>query len=139
MKYTLGQIIEEAKIIDIKDFGAFVKIGQFQDGLIHFSQVVPRVERGNVGNVLSIGDKVRCAVSEIKPNGKVSLTMRIRKRIERRHQVEQVKKDIANMSDEDTSLRSIMDGADEYSTLYVEVYAVGNSIEKRFCLFESQR
>lgn len=106
MAYTVGQIIE-AKIINIKDFGAFVEIGPFQNGLIHFSQVVPQIGYGNVGDVLSIGDKVRCAVSEIKPDGKVSLTMRIRKRIDRKHQVEQVKKDIANMSDEDTNLRSI--------------------------------
>ena len=107
MAYTVGQIIEEAKIINIKDFGAFVEIGPFQNGLIHFSQIIPKVEYGNVGNVLSIGDKIRCAVSEIKLDGKVNLTMKIRKRIERKHQIEQVKKDIANMSNEDTSLRSI--------------------------------
>lgn len=103
----VGDIIEEAKIVNIKDFGVFVEISPFQNGLIHFSQIIPKVEYGNVGNVLSIGDKVRCAVSEIKLDGKVNLTMKIRKRIERKHQIEQVKKDIANMSDEDTSLRSI--------------------------------
>lgn len=51
MAYTVGQIIEEAKIINIKDFGAFVEIGPFQNGLIHFSQIIPKVEYGNVGNV----------------------------------------------------------------------------------------
>lgn len=107
MAYTVGQIIEEAKIVNIKDFGAFVEIGPFQNGLIHFSQVIPKVEYGKVGNVLSIGDKVRCAVSEIKADGKISLTMKIKRHIERKHQIDQVKKDIANMSDEDTSLRSI--------------------------------
>ena len=103
----VGDIIEEAKIVNIKDFGVFVEISPFQDGLIHFSQIIPKVEYGNIGNVLSVGDKVRCAVSEIKLDGKINLTMKIRKRIERKHQIEQVKKDIANMSDEDTSLRSI--------------------------------
>ena len=107
MEYTIGDIIEKAKVIDIKDFGAFVEISPSQNGLIYFSQIVPKVEYGDVANVLSIGDEIRCAVSEIKPDGKISLTMRIRKRIERKHQIEQVKKDIANMSDEDTSLRSI--------------------------------
>lgn len=107
MKYAVGDIIEKAKIVNIKDFGAVVEISPFQNGLIYFSQIVPKVEYGNVGSVLSIGDEVRCVVSEIKPDGKVNLTMRIKKRFERKYQVEQVKKDIANMSDEDTSLRSI--------------------------------
>lgn len=107
MAYTVGQIIEEAKIVNIKDFGAVVEIGPFQNGLIYFSQVIPKVEYGKVGNVLSIGDKVRCAVSEIKSDGKISLTMKIGRHVERKHQIDQVKKDIANMSDEDISLRSI--------------------------------
>lgn len=107
MAYAVGDILEEAKVVNIKDFGVFVEIGLFKNGLIHFSQIVPRVEYGNINSVLSVGDKVRCAVSEIKPDGKISLTMKIRKRVERKQQIEQVKKDIANMSDEDTSLRSI--------------------------------
>lgn len=107
MNIQVGEILEDAKVVNIKEFGAFVEIAPFQNGLIHFSQIIPRVEYGKVGDVLSIGDKVRCAVSEIKSDGKVSLTMKIRKRIERKHQVEQIKKDIVNMSDEDTNLRSI--------------------------------
>ena len=67
----VGDIIEEAKIVNIKDFGVFVEISPFQDGLIHFSQIIPKVEYGNIGNVLSVGDKVRCAVSEIKLDGKL--------------------------------------------------------------------
>ena len=84
----VGDIIEEAKIVNIKDFGVFVEISPFQDGLIHFSQIIPKVEYGNIGNVLSVGDKVRCAVSEIKLDGEINLTMKIRKRIERKHQIE---------------------------------------------------
>lgn len=107
MEYTTGDIIEKAKVISIKDFGAFVEISPSQNGLIYFSQIVPKVAYGDVASVLSIGDEIRCAVSEIKPDGKISLTMKIRKRIERKHQIKQVKKDIANLSDENTSLRSI--------------------------------
>lgn len=107
MTYKIDDIIEDAKVINIKDFGAFVEIGPSQKGLIHFSQIVPRVEYGNIDSVLSIGDNVRCAVSDVKPDGKISLTMRIRRRIERKKQIEQVKEDIATMSNEDTSLRSI--------------------------------
>ena len=107
MIYTVGQIIEEAKVVNIKDFGVFVEIDSSLTGLIHFSQIIPEVGYGNIATVLSIGDRIRCAVSEVKPDGKVNLTMKISKRIERKHQIKQVKKDIANMSDEDTSLRSI--------------------------------
>lgn len=46
----VGDIIEEAKIVNIKDFGVFVEISPFQDGLIHFSQIIPKVEYGNIGN-----------------------------------------------------------------------------------------
>lgn len=107
MVYTVGQIIEEAKVVNIREFGVFVEIDSSLTGLIHFSQIIPKVGYGNISTVLSVGDRIRCAVSEVKPDGKVNLTMKIRKRIERKHQIEQVKKDIANMSNEDTSLRSI--------------------------------
>ena len=50
MSYKVGDIIDEAIVVNIKDFGAFVDIGLFQNGLIHFSQIVPRVEYGNIGN-----------------------------------------------------------------------------------------
>lgn len=107
MIYTVGQIIEDAKVVNIRDFGVFVEIDSSFTGLIHFSQIIPKVGYGNIATVLSVGDRIRCVVSEVKPDGKVNLTMKIRKRIERKHQIEQVKKDIANMSNEDTSLRSI--------------------------------
>lgn len=107
MVYTVGQIIEEAKVVNIREFGVFVEIDSSLTGLIHFSQIIPKVGYGNISTVLSVGDRIRCAVSEVKPDGKVNLTMKIRKRIERKRQIEKVKKDIANMSNEDTSLRSI--------------------------------
>ena len=46
----VGDIIEEAKIVNIKDFGVFVEISPFQNGLIHFSQIIPKVEYGNVSS-----------------------------------------------------------------------------------------
>ena len=89
--------------------------------------IVPKVEYGDVARVLSIGDEIRCAVSEIKPDGKISLTMKIRKRIERKHQIKQVKKDIANLSDENTSLRSIWMVLTNIQHYMLKIYAVGNS------------
>lgn len=127
MEYTTGDIIEKAKVISIKDFGAFVEISPSQNGLIYFSQIVPKVAYGDVASVLSIGDEIRCAVSEIKPDGKISLTMKIRKRIERKHQIKQVKKDIANLVGRKYEFAFYMDGTNKYSALYAEIYAVGNS------------
>ena len=43
MEYAVGDIIEKAKVTNITDFGAFVEIAPFQNGLIHFSQIIPRV------------------------------------------------------------------------------------------------
>lgn len=37
MIYTVGQIIEGAKVVNIKDFGVFVEIDSSLTGLIHFS------------------------------------------------------------------------------------------------------
>lgn len=36
MVYTVGQIIEEAKVVNIREFGVFVEIDSSLTGLIHF-------------------------------------------------------------------------------------------------------
>ena len=61
----VGDIIEEAKIVNIKDFGVFVEISPFQDGLIHFSQIIPKVEYGNIVFCL-LG--IKCDVLCLKSN-----------------------------------------------------------------------
>lgn len=106
MKYKVGDIIDEAQIVNITDFGAFVELDGV-NGLLHFSQIIPHVKYGEIDKTLSVGQKVRCIVSEIKTDGKVSLSMKKRKRDERKHKIEQVKRDITKMSDEDTNLRTI--------------------------------
>ena len=69
----VGDVVK-ATIVNIKDFGAFADFDG-GSGLIYFTQIVPRVEHGAIEDVLSIGDTVDCAISEIKPDGKISLTM----------------------------------------------------------------
>lgn len=101
----IGNIVK-AEIVNIKDFGAFVEFDG-GSGLIYFTQIVPRVEYGAIKDVLSIGDTVDCAISEIKPDGKISLTMKIKRKEPHKAKLEEVKQDIQNMSEEDTNIRSI--------------------------------
>ena len=65
MEFKVGEIYEAARVVEIKDFGAVVEITPFHTGLIYFTQIVPSVEHGKIGTVLSVGDKVKCAISEI--------------------------------------------------------------------------
>lgn len=101
----VGDVIK-ATIVNIKDFGAFADFNG-GSGLIYYTQIVPRVEHGAIEDVLSIGDTVDCAISEIKPDGKISLTMKIKRKEARKAKIEEVKQDIQNMSEEDTNIRSI--------------------------------
>lgn len=101
----IGDVVK-AKIVNIKDFGAFAEFDG-GSGLIYFTQIVPRVEHGAIGEVLHVGDTVNCVISEIKPDGKISLTMKIKRREARKAKIDEVKQDIQNMSEEDTNIRSI--------------------------------
>ena len=103
--FKVGDIIL-ATITQIKDFGAFVDFDG-GSGLIYFTQIVPRVEHGSIEEVLHVGDSVNCAISEIKADGKISLTMKLKRKEARKVKVEEVKQDIQNMSEEDTNIRSI--------------------------------
>lgn len=61
---------------NITNFGAFVRIdGTKKEGLVHISQIADtRVE--NVNDFLSIGEKVKIKVLEIKADGKISLSIK---------------------------------------------------------------
>lgn len=96
----------KAEIVNIKDFGAFAEFDG-GSGLIYFTQIVPRVEYGAIGEVLHVGDTVNCIISEIKSDGKISLTMKLKRKEVRKAKIEEVKQDIQNMSEEDTNIRSI--------------------------------
>uniref|UniRef100_A0A7S2ILP7 30S ribosomal protein S1 n=1 Tax=Zooxanthella nutricula TaxID=1333877 RepID=A0A7S2ILP7_9DINO len=58
----------------IRDFGAFVDIGAAAEGLLHISQVSEdRVD--DINNVLEDGQQVEVWVSDVRDDGKFSLTM----------------------------------------------------------------
>ena len=96
----------KAEIVNVKDFGAFAEFDG-GSGLIYYTQIVPRVEYGAIGEVLHVGDTVNCVISEIKSDGKISLTMKLKRKEVRKAKIEEVKQDIQNMSEEDTNIRSI--------------------------------
>jgi len=61
------------KVVRIMPFGAFVELFPGKDGLVHISELeTHRVER--VEDVVQLGDEINVMVTEIDPQGKVSLS-----------------------------------------------------------------
>lgn len=77
-EYKVGDVVD-AKIVSLKEFGAFAEILPEVDGLIHKSQIGAKPV-GNPSSVLSLGDVVKVkiiAIEEIdEENTKISLSMR---------------------------------------------------------------
>ncbi|MCQ2545368.1 MAG: bifunctional 4-hydroxy-3-methylbut-2-enyl diphosphate reductase/30S ribosomal protein S1 [Clostridia bacterium] len=74
-KYEVGQVIE-GKVVQIKEYGAFVELEPGLDGLVHISEVAhKRVE--NIGNELEVGQTVQVKILEIdKDRKRISLSIR---------------------------------------------------------------
>ncbi len=77
---TITEDVEVGKIYQgtvakIMPFGAFVSLPGKKDGLVHISQIShKRIDR--VEDVLQEGKEVKVKVLEIKPDGKISLSMK---------------------------------------------------------------
>jgi polyribonucleotide nucleotidyltransferase len=70
----VGDVFEEAEVVKILSFGAFVHLTPEADGLLHISEI----EHGRVENVtdrLKLGDKVKVKVIRIE-RGKVNVSMK---------------------------------------------------------------
>ena len=59
-------------------FGAFVELVPGKDGLVHISELSedPAVRVNRVEDVVNIGDEITVMVTEVAPNGKISLSRR---------------------------------------------------------------
>ncbi len=74
---------------------------------MYYTQVIPKVEHGGIGAVLSEGQQIDAVIKEIREDGKINLSMRIPRRARQTALAEEVKQDLATLSDEDTSIRSV--------------------------------
>lgn len=101
----VGDVVK-AYVASIKDFGAFVDFDG-RSGLVYYTQVIPKVEHGGIGAVLSEGQQIDAVIKEIREDGKINLSMRIPRRARQTALAEEVKQDLATLSDEDTSIRSV--------------------------------
>jgi polyribonucleotide nucleotidyltransferase len=70
--------IYNGKVVSIMPYGAFVEILPGKDGLVHISELSedPAIRIARVEDVLGVGDEITVMVTEVAPNGKVSLSRR---------------------------------------------------------------
>jgi polyribonucleotide nucleotidyltransferase len=73
-EYEVGEKFE-GPVVRMMDFGAFVKIGPNQDGLVHVSEVAP-FRIGKISDVLTIGDVVPVVLKEIDDKGRYNLSIK---------------------------------------------------------------
>ena len=73
--YQVGQVIE-GKVVQIKEYGAFVELEPGLDGLVHISEVAHK-RVANIGEELEVGQVVSAKILEIdKDRKRISLSIR---------------------------------------------------------------
>ncbi|MDP3646222.1 MAG: S1 RNA-binding domain-containing protein, partial [bacterium] len=73
-EYMVGDRFE-GSVVRMMDFGAFVKIGPNNDGLVHVSEVAP-FRIGKISDAVSIGDVVPVVIKEIDEKGRYNLSIK---------------------------------------------------------------
>ena len=73
-EYMVGDKFE-GPVVRLMDFGAFVKIGPNNDGLVHVSEVAPfRIDK--ISDALALGDIVPVVLKEIDEKGRYNLSIK---------------------------------------------------------------
>ena len=73
--YEVGQVIE-GKVVQIKEYGAFIELEPGLDGLVHISEVAHK-RVGNINDELTIGETVNAKILENdKERRRISLSIR---------------------------------------------------------------
>ena len=72
-KYTVGTVLE-GKVESLKDYGAFIDLGDGVSGLLHVSQISDK-RIAKPSQVLKVGDTVKVKITKVADN-KISLSMR---------------------------------------------------------------
>ncbi|HRA48500.1 MAG TPA: S1 RNA-binding domain-containing protein, partial [Thermomicrobiales bacterium] len=77
VKVEPGEIYT-GKIVGIQTYGAFVQILPGKDGLVHISELSedPAIRINKVEDLFQLNDEITVMVTEVAPNGKVSLSRR---------------------------------------------------------------
>jgi polyribonucleotide nucleotidyltransferase len=71
--YAVGDLVE-VEIVKLVDFGAFAKLDEYNEGLIHISEIAPyRVEK--VAGLLEEGERVQVVVDKVE-KGKIGLSIK---------------------------------------------------------------
>ncbi len=73
-EYMVGDRLE-GPVVRLMDFGAFVKIGPNNDGLVHVSEVAP-FRIGKISDAVSLGDVVPVVIKEIDEKGRYNLSIK---------------------------------------------------------------
>ena len=74
VKVERGEIYN-GKVVSVQPYGAFVELLPGRDGLVHISELSedPAIRVARVEDVVNLGDEITVMVTEVAPNGKVSL------------------------------------------------------------------
>ena len=66
------------KVVSVMPYGAFVELVPGRDGLVHISELSedPSIRVDRVEDVVNLGDEILVMVTDVAPNGKVSLSRR---------------------------------------------------------------
>ena len=77
VKVERGEIYN-GKVVSIMPYGAFVELLPGRDGLVHISELSedPAIRVAKVEDVINLGDEIKVMVTDVAPNGKVSLSRR---------------------------------------------------------------
>ncbi len=73
-EYMVGDRFE-GPVVRMMDFGAFVKIGPNNDGLVHVSEVAP-FRIGNIADAVQLGEIVPVVLKEIDEKGRYNLSIK---------------------------------------------------------------
>jgi len=74
-KYQVGQVIE-GKVVQIKEYGAFVELEPGLDGLVHISEIAHK-RVTNIADELTVGQEVSAKILEIdKERRRISLSIK---------------------------------------------------------------
>ena len=68
-------LVTEGTVASLQSYGAFVSLGDGIDGLVHISQITNTKRLKHPKEMLSVGDKVKVKVTQVK-DGKISLSMK---------------------------------------------------------------